>query len=221
MKKDRWVRLQRASRPAPLTDAEVAAAARILDRSIDETRADLEREGNVTEYFVNDLYQVARRPVPGGMVQLNIRRRDGKPIFRDWRHFQRIKNELVGEECEGVELYPAESRKVDSSNKYHIWASPNPAFRFPIGWTERDVSDHGERSKAGYRQRPGSGSDDEPRAAGQTHALHAEFRRLFREAQDVALSHDEFLDLVFQAAVNLHTGAWQAPEQEIATCSTK
>jgi hypothetical protein len=29
------------------------------------------------------------------MVHLNIRRRDGGPIFRDWRHFQRIKNQLV------------------------------------------------------------------------------------------------------------------------------
>jgi hypothetical protein len=35
----------------------------------------------------------------------------------DWRDLQRIKNQLVGPECEAVELYPAESRKVDTANQ--------------------------------------------------------------------------------------------------------
>jgi len=88
------------------------------------------------------------------MVHLNIRRRDGGPIMRDWRHFQQIKNELVGEECEAIELYPAESRKVDTTNKYHLYAVTDPTFRFPVGFDERDVEYEQLSDKPGLRQRP-------------------------------------------------------------------
>jgi multidrug resistance efflux pump len=66
---------------------------------------------------------------------------------------QQIKNELVGEECEGIELYPAESRKVDTSNKYHMWCIADPAFRFPVGFRERDVVEHEVKGPSGMRQR--------------------------------------------------------------------
>ncbi len=49
------------------------------------------------------------------MVQLTITRVDQEPLG-DWRELQRIKNELVGAETEGVELFPAESRLVDATN---------------------------------------------------------------------------------------------------------
>lgn len=52
-----------------------------------------------------------------------------------------IKNALVGPEHEAIELYPAESRKVDSANQYHLWALLDPEVRFPIGWKTRMVSD--------------------------------------------------------------------------------
>jgi hypothetical protein len=116
----------------------------------------LDEESRNTTYWINDLYLVARRVFPGSpIVQLNIRRRDGKPILRDWRHFQEIKNQLVGEECEGVELYPAESRLVDTSNKYHIWCHLDPKFRFPVGFDYRHVEDaNPKRNKVpGIRQR--------------------------------------------------------------------
>jgi hypothetical protein len=116
----------------------------------------LDEESRNTTYWINDLYLVARRVFPGSpIVQLNIRRRDGKPILRDWRHFQEIKNQLVGEECEGVELYPAESRLVDTSNKYHIWCHTDPEFRFPLGFGYRHVEDADrKRNKIpGIRQR--------------------------------------------------------------------
>ena len=117
---------------------------------------DLDEEARDTTYWGNDLYHVARRVFPGSpLVQLNIRRLDGKPIFRDWRHFQEIKNQLVGKECEGVELYPAESRLVDTSNKYHIWCHTDPNFRFPLGFEYRRVeSSTRKRNKLpGTRQR--------------------------------------------------------------------
>lgn len=113
----------------------------------------LEYEKTCT-YWINDTYQVQVRPIPEiGFVHLNIRRRDGGPILRDWRHFQQIKNELVGPECEAIELYPAESRLVDQSNKYHLYACTDPTFRFPVGWNDRDVS-YVDGSTPGTRQRP-------------------------------------------------------------------
>ncbi len=106
------------------------------------------------ETWINDLYQVQKRYHDQGLVHLNIRRRDGAPIIRDWRHFQLIKNQLIGEECEAVELYPAESRKVDSANKYHLYGVTDPTFRFPFGWEERDVSYEEHRNVPGMCQRP-------------------------------------------------------------------
>jgi hypothetical protein len=56
----------------------------------------------------------------GKSRHLIIARRDGKPI-REWYDLQNIKNILVGPEFEGVEIYPAQSRVVDTGNIYHLW----------------------------------------------------------------------------------------------------
>ena len=144
MKKDRWTPLAQAAALRASPEVLAARAAETPDRLA-------HYEANTT-YWVNDLYQVSRTIHDDGLIHLCIRRRDGRPIFRDWRHFQRIKNELVGPECEGVELYPAESRLTDTSNKFHIRCVPDPAFRFPFGFTERDVADVGGVSP-GLRQR--------------------------------------------------------------------
>ena len=44
----------------------------------------------------------------------------------DWRDFQQLKNLLLGPEWEGVELYPAEGRLIDSSNRFYLWCFPGP-----------------------------------------------------------------------------------------------
>lgn len=116
------------------------------------------REEAEVEIWKNDLYQVTRRVLDAEhkVVHLNIRRVDGGPVLRDWRHFQQIKNELIGEECEAVELYPAESRLVDTSNKYHLIGVADPTFRFPFGdifGNKRDVS-YAPGTTPGTRQRP-------------------------------------------------------------------
>lgn len=151
----KWRPLQRAN----MLGAEPTVAIKIgmeqWDCSEEEARARLakyEAEMNV-EYWVNDIYQVAKSYHAEGVVQLNIRRRDGGPILRDWRHFQQIKNELVGEECEGIEIYPAESRKVDTSNKFHIWCITDPTYRFPFGFETRDIQEQEVKAPAGVRQR--------------------------------------------------------------------
>jgi hypothetical protein len=111
-------------------------------------------------YWRNDLYQVQVRRFRNeafeqDMIHLNIRRIDGAPIF-DWRHRQWIKNQLVGDECEGFELYPAESRMVDTSNKYHIWCFTDSTVRLPVnidGYGKRDVVEQEVKSPPGARQR--------------------------------------------------------------------
>lgn len=85
--------------------------------------------------WLNDVYQVHRKEMED-VVWLSIRRLDRQPC-RDWRDLQAIKNQLVGPECEGCELYPAESRLVDSANQFHLWVVKDPEFRFPFGFAGR------------------------------------------------------------------------------------
>lgn len=101
------------------------------------------------EVFLNDQYVVFRRQIGPDSVHLSIRRQDREPA-NDWRDFQRIKSELAGPEWEAVQLYPAESRLVDTSNQYHLWCIRG---RFPFGWDERCVMSEDGRIQ-GARQRP-------------------------------------------------------------------
>jgi len=81
--------------------------------------------------FENDVYHVEINYRPP-YVNLDIKRLDGGSD-KNWRDFQQIKNELIGPEHEAVELFPAESRLVDTSNQYHLWVHVDPGFRFPFG----------------------------------------------------------------------------------------
>lgn len=72
------------------------------------------------------------------IVHLSIKRNDRAPILK-WRDMQKIKNDLVGPECEAVQIFPAESRLVDTSNQYHIYVFKDPSIRIPFGYQERLV----------------------------------------------------------------------------------
>jgi hypothetical protein len=110
--------------------------------------------------FVNSRYQVTiftDGPVgpefdsfaPGArLIWLSIKRQDGAAIA-DWRDLQRIKNEIVGPEAEGVMLYPAESRCVDGANQFHLICLDGG--KWPIGFQSRLVS---EQNSDGVQQRP-------------------------------------------------------------------
>lgn len=149
-----WQPLEEGFTP-PATPELIRESAKAMNISEDDVQQQLAQYNEGTTYWLNNIYQVQRRELNDGRnVHLNIRRRDGKAIMRDWRHFQWIKNQLVGPECEAVELYPAESRMVDSNNKYHLWCSTDPAFRFPLGMTERDVDYSQRGATAGSKQRP-------------------------------------------------------------------
>jgi hypothetical protein len=104
--------------------------------------------------WTNDRYTAITRELAGGWTWLSIRRND-RAAGRDWRHFQRIKNDICGPEREALELYPAESRLVDTSNQYHLWVLP-AGERLPFGYQEREVmdADDPELARIGARQRP-------------------------------------------------------------------
>lgn len=99
--------------------------------------------------YRNDLYQVAidKNPPHGlrGCVvwHLSIKRTDKEPLM-DWRDIQTIKNQLLGPEVEMMQLFPAESRLVDTANQYHFFALMKDGRqrqpRLPFGWTERTTS---------------------------------------------------------------------------------
>jgi hypothetical protein len=96
-------------------------------------------------------YQVAVRQTPP-FTHLSIKRRDREPIG-DWRVMQEIKNAIVGPEREAAELYPAESRLVDTANQYHLWVLPE-GDRFSFGFDSRFVLDAHECPIPGAKQRP-------------------------------------------------------------------
>lgn len=106
--------------------------------------------------WLNDKYQVSATE-EDGITHLSIKRIDREPVH-DWRDLQQIKNALCGPEREAVEIYPAESRKVDTANQYHLWVLPVGA-RVPFGFQTRLVTDE---PGWGAMQRPGSDLSDVP-----------------------------------------------------------
>lgn len=132
-------------------------AANHFKGDIEAARHYFEHEKQTEEIWHNEKYQVAtilsNHDDFGQMMQINIRRRDGNVIFRDWREFQDIKNQLAGEECEAIEIYPAESRLIDTANKYHLWCFLDKR-QISFGWHHgRHVTDD-KSDLPGLRQRP-------------------------------------------------------------------
>jgi hypothetical protein len=110
-----------------------------------------------TKCFVNDLYQVNVKEIKDEdgrpWMYLSIKRRDKKPIH-DWRALQRIKNELIGEEFEAIEIYPRESELVDEANQYHLWVMERGRIS-PVGFRYgRMTCTPEEAALVGAKQRP-------------------------------------------------------------------
>ena len=136
-----------------------------FERAINGTIEQIhEQFGIEIECGVNDIYEVwvyrkknadslVHNPLyKGKCTYISIKRKDKKAVH-DWRHFQQIKNELVGDEVEAIELYPKESRLHDTVNQYHLFCLPlGTTFKF--GWQERNVDftpREGGYNKAGQR----------------------------------------------------------------------
>lgn len=105
----------------------------------------------------SDTYQVHIDDVLGEdgtlYTHLSIKRID-RHVIHDWRELQGIKNAVCGPEREAVEIYPAESRLVDTANQFHLWVLPE-GRHLPFGWDTRLVTTD---QPAGVRQRPFAGS---------------------------------------------------------------
>ncbi|MCK9543748.1 MAG: hypothetical protein M0R03_17145 [Novosphingobium sp.] len=107
--------------------------------------------------YKNDTYQVLVRKAERvsdsfpELLWLSIKRIDKEPIH-DWRDLQEIKNKIVGKDHEGVELYPSESRKVDTANQYHMFVLASDAISWPFGFFDgRKVSSETpEKGEVGY-----------------------------------------------------------------------
>lgn len=87
----------------------------------------------------------------GQWIHLSIKDHD-RSARHDWRDLQRIKNELVGPECDAIEIYPAESRLVDAANQYHLFVFLEA--KIPLGFTERFVAEGTSTRLPKAQQRP-------------------------------------------------------------------
>jgi hypothetical protein len=122
------------------------------------------RAATRSKWMANSIYvvlaQVLHEVPPFGLVvQLSITTHD-QQARHDWREMQRIKNEIVGESVEAVELYPSENRLVDNANWYHLFCFPRLGIhggRLPFGEASRFVSEGSvpgfNKTGEGFRQR--------------------------------------------------------------------
>lgn len=106
-------------------------------------------EERQSRLFKNDTYTVLLREGKladdnfhveewrGKCAYISIRRNDREPKD-NWRDFQEIKNQLGFSEREAVQIYPAESRLVDTANQYHLWVLPENVV-LPIGFVGQRV----------------------------------------------------------------------------------
>lgn len=107
--------------------------------TVEEAQLVIDREAEC-DHLLNNKYEVTVDKSMKDIIWLSIKRLDKKPIH-DWRDLQRIKSEIVGPEYEAMEIYPAESRVVDTANQFHLWVFNDPAYTIPVGFNDgRQVS---------------------------------------------------------------------------------
>lgn len=74
----------------------------------------------IQAYVVDHMYKVYIAKT-GKYTHIRIRRIDDKPIS-DFKDFQAIKNQFLGEETEAIQVYPKVSNYIDNSNTYHLFS---------------------------------------------------------------------------------------------------
>ena len=167
-----WQPLRRA--PA---EAFEAIARRMSQRGKD---IGLSYEGH-DAYYDNDRYAVYVtfwRDTEGNVLdavkEISFKRHD-RQWPNDWRDAMRIKNEVAGPDVEAVELYPAQSRVVDTANQRFLWCYPPGArptwdgehlIGFPLGARVDD----GEGPDLGATQRPFGPADEPGQSWDEAHA---------------------------------------------------
>jgi hypothetical protein len=115
VKDEPWVPMRRVPMPEHIVQFHKSQGVRVPD-----------------EVWTNGLYEVfVTRDIDNASAHLSIKRMD-RAAIRNWRHFQQMKNEILGEDVEGIELYPSEARLADNANQYHMWTFP-PGEVLPVG----------------------------------------------------------------------------------------
>jgi len=114
--------------PIGTTKAQIKEAANVAHKEDLETTCWISPMFQVLKRVLNDEEHGFGETAP---TYLSIKRHDREPIG-DWRTKHLIKNALLGEEWEAIEIYPRESRLVDSSNQYHLfgWQNTFPIYVF-------------------------------------------------------------------------------------------
>ena len=156
MKKPRQKR-----KPTEWTKFKMTTPSSVADQCHSNYRKSLEG----AEIWENSVYVVVKRVISSkddgeDSVDgwwLSIRTHD-REVRHDWREFQRIKNEICGAECEAVELYPAESRLVDTSNQFHLFVFEG--YKFPFGYLDRLVTETEIGDSRQRKWRPDSRPND-------------------------------------------------------------
>ena len=73
----------------------------------------------------------------GGLCAYISFRRQDRGTDVPWTDKQAIKDQLVGEHREAIEIFPATSRLIDAANHYHLWVMPEGA-QVPFGFGYED-----------------------------------------------------------------------------------
>ncbi|NNE22672.1 MAG: hypothetical protein HKN11_08690 [Rhizobiales bacterium] len=134
VKSETMTPLERAEMDIPTVDEAMAATG--CSRNAAKQQIDWMKAQSV---WANNLYQVNVEYLPNSQAHVIIRRLDRQPVH-NWSHFQEIKNQVLGKECEAVEIYPRESALVDAKDHYHLWGFRTPEGTFNLGFKDRDVA---------------------------------------------------------------------------------
>ena len=142
-----------------IDDRQVSEIAKRYGITEEEAEAKIAERLDSVRVYISDRYQVIVADTVTWeegwpeMVHLSIRDKERSALL-DWRDLQEIKNDLVGEENEGVQLFPAESRLVDEANQFHLWVVKDPERTFPFGYSRRLVVGRKMAEACGATQRP-------------------------------------------------------------------
>jgi len=138
------------------------ALAKQFGTTVDAVQRQLTSIEQEEAIWINSRYQVNIRRIHNDregapdLVHLSIKRRDKGQVGEErYRDFMRIKDELLSPEHEAIEIYPARSREVDTSNQYHMWAIDSSEWRVPFGFSDgRKVMGPMPNSKTNVVQSP-------------------------------------------------------------------
>jgi hypothetical protein len=157
-----------------------------------------------SECYKNSRYTVLWRNVEsehGELVHLSVKRNDKSPLH-DWRDLQRIKNEILGPEHEAMELYPAESRLIDTANQYHLWCFLG--MKAPFGYqAERLVME--DVGEGGGKQRPFEKKPDDL-------VTDAEYEKRLQEHKKRRFLTARYSDQIKEILETANTRTCQRPE---------